>query len=446
MSYISEVLNQIKTKDLHEVEFMQALEEVLTSVAVVFKRHPEYQDKAVIERLVEPERIIQFKVSWEDDQGKIHVNRGFRIQFNSALGPYKGGLRFNPNVNLSVMKFLGFEQTFKNALTGLPIGGGKGGSDFNPKGRSNAEIKRFCVSFMNELYRHIGPDVDVPAGDMGVGAVEIGYMYGQYRRITGTSQRGVLTGKGLTYGGSLVRKEATGYGVIYFLNEVMIRFNMKLEGRRIVVSGSGNVAVYTAEKAMAHLGKVIAMSDSTGYIIDENLDLLTVKYLKEDMKSSLSEYPKLAGRGEYYQGSIYDHQGLQYDIAIPCATQNEIDLNRARNIYDSGCKIVIEGANMPNNNEAIDFYKEHHVIFVPGKAANAGGVATSALEMSQNSMRYSWTFEEVDNKLKSIMSNIHDQCVKAIIEYELEEIDYVTGANIAAIKLVIDAMLAQGDY
>ena len=446
MEYIKEALNHKKEKDLYEKEFIQAVEEVLNSVDVIFAQNPQYQNKGIIERLVEPERIIQFRVPWEDDQGKIHVNRGFRVQFNGVLGPYKGGLRFNPTVNLSIMKFLGFEQVFKNALTGMPIGGGKGGSDFDPKGRSDNEIKRFCNSFMTELYRHIGPDIDVPAGDMGVGSKEIGYLYGHYRRLRGTSERGVLTGKGLGYGGSLVRKEATGYGVIYFLNEILKRINKSLSKQRIVISGSGNVAIYTAEKVKEYDGHVIAMSDSKGYIIDEQLDLDVVKLIKEVKREDLSLYLQISGHGEYYVGSLYDHLGLKYDIAIPCATQNEIDIKRAKNIYDSSCKIVVEGANMPNDNDAIMYYQEKGIIFAPGKASNAGGVATSALEMSQNSMRYNWTFTEIDEKLRTIMQDIHQQCLMAIEAYKLNEYDYVKAANIAGVSLVINAMIAQGDY
>ncbi|SJZ40899.1 NADP-specific glutamate dehydrogenase [Anaerorhabdus furcosa] len=445
MKYIDRVLEEMKTKDANQPEFIQALEEVLHSTEVIFKKHPEYEKMAVLERLVEPERIIQFKVSWMDDKGNTHVNRGYRVQYNSALGPYKGGLRFHPTVNLSVLKFLGFEQVFKNSLTTLPIGGGKGGSDFNPKGKSDAEIMRFCQSFMTELYRHIGPDVDVPAGDMGVGGREIGYMYGQYRRIRGKSERGVLTGKGLGYGGSLARKEATGYGLVYFLLEMLKENNIDPIGCKAIVSGSGNVAIYAAEKAMQHGIQVIAMSDSHGYIVDEKIDLKVIKKIKEELRGSLKDYPKMAKHGQYFEGSVYDAK-LKAEIVLPCATQNEIDLKRAKAIVSNGCIAVAEGANMPDNNDAISYYLEKEILFAPGKAANAGGVATSALEMSQNSMRYSWTFEEVDEKLQGIMKAIHQQCIDAMKQYRLGKKNYVAGANIAGVQKVIDAMIAQGDY
>ena len=446
MGYLNEVITEIKSKNKNEIEFIQAVFEVFSNMEILFDDNEELRKNAILERLIEPERSIQFKVPWEDDLGKIHVNRGYRVQFNSAIGPYKGGLRFNPNVNLSIMKFLAFEQTLKNALTGLPIGGAKGGCDFDPKGKSNAEIKRFCNSFMLELYRHIGPDVDVPAGDMGVGAREIGFMYGQYRRIMANSERGVLTGKAVSYGGSLCRKEATGYGLVYFLNEILARRNDSLVDKRVIISGSGNVAIYAAEKVIANKGRVIAMSDSQGYIIDDDIDMDTIKLIKEVNRSSLSEYPELCGHGKYQKGSVYDDQSLRYDIALPCATQNEININRAKNIVNNGCHVVAEGANMPNDNEAIAYYLNNDVVFAPGKAANAGGVATSALEMTQNSMRYSWSFEEVDAKLHAIMVNIHRQCVDAIKQYHLNTYDYVKGANIAALNIVLKAMIEQGDY
>lgn len=445
MKYIERVLEEIKQKDKDQPEFNQALEEVLKSVEVIFKKHPEYEKMAILERLVEPERIIQFKVPWVDDKGITHVNRGFRVQYNSALGPYKGGLRFHPTVNLSVLKFLGFEQIFKNSLTTLPIGGGKGGSDFDPKGKSDSEVMRFCQSFMMELYRHIGPDVDVPAGDMGVGGREIGYLYGQYRRIRGISERGVLTGKGIGYGGSLARKEATGYGLVYFLLEMLKANNIEPAGLNAVVSGSGNVAIYAVEKAMQHGVHVIAMSDSRGYIVDEKIDLKVVKKIKEELRGSLKDYPKLAKHGQYFEGSVYDAK-LKAEIVLPCATQNEIDIKRAKAIVANGCIAVAEGANMPDNNDAIAYYLEKGILFAPGKAANAGGVATSALEMSQNSMRYSWTFEEVDEKLQDIMKQIHEQCTDAMKKYRLDKINYVAAANIAGMQKVIDAMIAQGDY
>lgn len=445
MKYIDRVLEEIKQKDKDQPEFNQALEEVLKSVEVIFKKHPEYEKMAILERLVEPERIIQFKVPWVDDKGVTHVNRGYRVQYNSALGPYKGGLRFHPTVNLSVLKFLGFEQIFKNSLTTLPIGGGKGGSDFDPKGKSDAEVMRFCQSFMMELYRHIGPDVDVPAGDMGVGGREIGYLYGQYRRIRGISERGVLTGKGIGYGGSLARKEATGYGLVYFLLEMLKENNIEPAGLNAIVSGSGNVAIYAVEKAMQHGIHVISMSDSHGYIVDDKLDLKVVKKIKEELRGSLKDYPKMAKHGQYYEGSVYDGK-LKAEIVLPCATQNEIDLKRAKAIVANGCIAVAEGANMPDNNDAIAYYIEKDILFAPGKAANAGGVATSALEMSQNSMRYAWTFEEVDEKLQDIMKQIHQQCIDAMKKYRLDKKNYVAAANIAGMQKVIDAMIAQGDY
>jgi glutamate dehydrogenase (NADP+) len=445
MKYIDRVLNEMRAKDTNQPEFIQALEEVLGSAEVIFKKHPEYEKMAVLERLVEPERIIQFKVPWVDDSGFTHVNRGYRVQYNSALGPYKGGLRFHPTVNLSVLKFLGFEQVFKNALTTLPIGGGKGGSDFNPKGKSDAEIMRFCQSFMLELYRHIGPDIDVPAGDMGVGGREIGYLYGQYRRIRGTSERGVFTGKGIGYGGSLARKEATGYGLVYFLLEMLKENKIDPVGKKAIVSGSGNVAIYAAEKAMSNGIHVIAMSDSQGYIVDDELDLKVVKKIKEELRGSLKDYPKLAKHGQYFEGSVYDAK-LKVEIVLPCATQNEIDLKRAKAIVAGGCIAVAEGANMPDNNDAIKYYLEKDILFAPGKASNAGGVATSALEMSQNSLRYNWTFEEVDEKLQGIMVAIHQQCIDAMKQYRLGKKNYVAGANVAGMTKVIDAMIAQGDY
>ncbi|MBR3840567.1 MAG: NADP-specific glutamate dehydrogenase [Erysipelotrichales bacterium] len=444
-SYVSRVLDEMRSKDASQPEFLQAVEEVLSSVDMIFEKHPEYEKMAVLERLVEPERMIQFKVPWSDDNGTIHVNRGYRVQFNNCLGPYKGGLRFHPSVNLGVMKFLAFEQIFKNALTTLPIGGAKGGSDFDPKDKSDAEIMRFCQSFMVELYRHIGADVDVPAGDMGVGAREIGYLYGYYRRIRGNSERGVITGKGIGYGGSLGRKEATGFGLIYFVMEMCKANNIAVTNKRTIVSGSGNVAIYAASKAMEMGMKVVAMSDSKGYIIDENLDINVVKRIKEVERTSLSKYVEYAGHGEYHEGSVYDAD-IACEFVLPCATQNEINLERAKRIVKNGCVLVAEGANMPNNNEAIKYYLENNIYFAPGKAANAGGVATSALEMSQNSMRLSWSFEEVDEKLQGIMTAIHKQCKDAMKEYDLADNNYVAGANIAGVSKVIDAMIAMGDY
>ncbi len=445
MSYVSRVKEEYKVKDASQPEFLQAVEEVLDSISIIFERHPEYEQLSVLERLIEPERTIKFKVPWTDDKGKTHVNRGYRVQYNSALGPYKGGIRFNPTVTESVLKFLGFEQVFKNALTTLPLGGGKGGSDFDPKGKSDNEIMRFCQSFMTELYRHIGPDVDVPAGDMGVGGREIGYLYGQYRRIKGNSERGVLTGKGVGYGGSLIRKEATGYGLVYFVEQMLKANNKDTNGLRCIISGSGNVAIYAAEKAKQKGMIVLGMSDSKGYIIDENLDLDVIKDIKEVKRASLEEYVKITNRGEYHTGSIYDEK-LQYDVALPCGTQNEIDLVKAKNMVSNGCFLVAEGANMPNNNDALNYYLENNILIAPGKASNAGGVATSALEMSQNSMRLSWSEEEVDEKLQGIMKAIHKQCLDAMKEYNLKTNNYVAGANIAGATKVINAMIAQGDY
>lgn len=445
MKYSERVLADLKQKDSSQPEFLQAVEEVLSSVQVIFDHHPEYEKMAVLERLIEPERMIQFKVPWTDDAGQVHVNRGYRVQYNSVLGPYKGGLRFNPAVTLGMMKFLSFEQIFKNALTTLPIGGGKGGSDFDPKAKTDSEIMRFCQSFMIELARHIGPDVDVPAGDMGVGAREIGYLYGQYRRLKACSERGVLTGKGIGYGGSLARKEATGYGLIYFVLEMMKQHQLTPQGKKAIVSGSGNVAIYAAEKAIENGIQVVAMSDSHGYIVDNMLDLSIVKEIKEVRRGSISLYPQLAGHGEYHEGSVYDAK-LHVDLALPCATQNEINLTRAKNLVGNGCILVAEGANMPNNNEAIAYYLQQEILFAPGKAANAGGVATSALEMSQNSMRLAWSFEEVDEKLKGIMKAIHQQCLSAMTQYQLNQKDYVAAANIAGMQKVIDAMIVMGDY
>lgn len=445
MGYIERVIDELRMKDGEQKEFIQAVEEVLNSVKVIFDAHPEYEKMAVLERLIEPERIIQFKVPWTDDLGQVHVNRGYRVQYNSVLGPYKGGLRFHPSVNLGVMKFLSFEQIFKNALTTLPIGGGKGGSDFDPKGKSEAEILRFCQSFMMELYRHIGADIDVPAGDMGVGAREIGYLYGQYRRLKAVSERGVLTGKGIGYGGSLARKEATGYGLVYFVLEMMKQHQLDLKDKRAIVSGSGNVAIYAAEKALQKGFKVIAMSDSKGYIVDEQLDIEAIKQIKEGYRGSLKDYPALAKHGEYFEGSVYDG-GLKAEIILPCATQNEINLERAKHLVENGAILIAEGANMPNDNQAIAYYLEKGVLFAPGKAANAGGVATSALEMSQNSMRLSWSFEEVDEKLQGIMKAIHTQCTEAMGKYHLDSKNYVSAANIAGVQKVIDAMIAMGDY
>ena len=442
-SYIERVLQETKKNNPEQPEFIQAVTEVLTSLQAVIDAHPEYESQAILERLIEPERIVIFKVPVEMDDHHIEVYRGYRIQHNGALGPYKGGIRFNPNVNLSIMRFLAFEQTFKNALTSLPMGGAKGGSNFDPKGKSEGEIRRFCESFMTELYRHIGPEKDVPAGDMGVGGREIGYMYGTYRRLIAESKMGALTGKGIGYGGSLARKEATGYGLVYFVQEVLK--NHPIESPRAVISGSGNVAIYACQKARQLGWKVIGMSDSRGYVLDEDLDLETVRTIKEQQRASLEKYPEMAGHGSYHPGSIYDAD-FRADIVMPCACQNEIDLKRAQHIRDCGVRIVAEGANMPDSNEAIAFYKEKGIVFVPGKASNAGGVATSGLEMSQNSQHLSWTFEEVDNRLHGIMISIHDQCRQACKKYGLPEDDYVSGANIAGFTRVVEAMIAQGIY
>jgi len=367
MNYTERVLGELKIKDKDQPEFLQAVTEVIKSVELIFEKHPEYEKMAILERLLEAERIIQFKVPWEDDQGNLHVNRGYRVQYNSALGPYKGGLRFHPSVNLGIMKFLGFEQIFKNALTSLPIGGGKGGSDFDPKGKSDNEIRRFCQSFMKELYRHIGPDTDVPAGDMGVGAREIGYLYGEYRRLKGVSERGVLTGKGIGYGGSLARKEATGYGLVYFVEEMLKVKERSWEGLRTIVSGSGNVAIYATEKAILKGAKVVAMSDSKGYILDDELDLDIVKEIKEKRRASLSLYPELAQHGQYFEGSVYDCTTLVADVALPCGTQNEINAERADRLKTMGVFLVAEGANMPSTNEAVERY-QHHGILCSGQS------------------------------------------------------------------------------
>jgi len=441
MSYVQDVINRVIEKNPGEPEFHQAVREVLESLEPVIDKHPEYREAGILERIVEPERIIIFRVPWVDDQGRVQVNRGMRVQFNSAIGPYKGGLRFHPSVYLGIIKFLGFEQIFKNSLTGLPIGGGKGGSDFDPKGKSDGEVMRFCQSFMTELYRHVGADIDVPAGDIGVGAREIGYMYGQYKRITRLYER-VLTGKGLTYGGSLVRTEATGYGLVYFVDEMIKAKGKFFHGATVVISGSGNVAIYATEKVQQLGGKVVALSDSNGYIYDkEGVKLATVKRIKEVERGRIKEYVKYHPEAEYYEGrGIWS---VKCDIALPCATQNELDEKDAETLVANGCFAVGEGANMPCTPEAVRVFQKNGVLFAPGKAANAGGVATSALEMSQNSMRYSWTFEEVDNKLKNIMINIYRNASEKAREYGYEG-NLVVGANIAGFIKVAEAMLAQG--
>lgn len=443
MNYCERIKEAVLQKDAHSPVFYQALCEVLDSTAIIFEKHPEYEKMAILERLIEPDRVIQFRVPWVDDQGVTHVNRGFRVQYNHVLGPYKGGLRFHPSVNLDTLRFLGFEQIFKNALTTLPMGGGKGGSDFDPKGKSDAEVMRFCQSFMLELNRYIGPNEDVPAGDMGVGGREIGYLYGMYLRIRGTADQGVLTGKGVGYGGSLVRTQATGYGLVYFLLEMLKANNIDPLGKRVMVSGCGNVAIYAAEKAMANGMKVVTMSDSKGYIIDEDLDLAVIKQIKEVNRGSLADYPQMAGHGTYGTGSIYD-QDVKVDIALPCATQNEINKERAKRLIKNGVIAIAEGANMPDDNDAIALYLANNILFAPGKAANAGGVATSGLEMSQNSLRLAWTFEEVDRQLQAIMVSIHKQCLDALKEYGLPATNYVAGANIAGMSKVIAAMITQG--
>lgn len=442
MSYVNEVLQQVIERNPGEPEFHQAVKEVLESLEPLLSVRRDYQKAGILERIVEPERQIIFRVPWVDDQGKVQVNRGFRVEFNSAIGPYKGGLRFHPSVNLGIIKFLGFEQIFKNSLTGTPIGGGKGGSDFDPKGKSDYEVMRFCQSFMTELFRHIGADTDVPAGDIGVGAREIGYMFGQYKRIKNVYE-GVLTGKGLTYGGSLVRKEATGYGLIYLVGEMLKDNGKSLEGAVISISGSGNVAIYAAEKAMQLGAKVVTMSDSNGYIYDpEGIKLDTVKEIKEVNRGRIKEYVNYHPNAEYYDG-CFGIWSVPCTIALPCATQNELDGKAAKELVSNGCIAVGEGANMPSTPEAIEVFKENNVLFAPAKAANAGGVATSALEMTQNSMRLNWSFQEVDDKLRNIMVNIYKNISSAAKEYGCEG-DLVAGANIAGFIKVADAMIAQG--
>ena len=445
MEYLNEVIENLKTKNSHESEFLQAAYEVLTSLKPVIEKHPEFKSMALLERITEPERLIMFRVPWVDDKGQVQVNRGFRVQFNGAIGPYKGGLRFHPSVNQSIMKFLAFEQCFKNALTGLPIGGGKGGSDFNPKGKSDMEIMRFCQSFMSELYKHIGQDVDVPAGDIGVGGREIGYLFGQYRRLRNAYEAGVLTGKGLEYGGSLARTEATGYGLIYFMREMLKANGKDLSGKTVIISGSGNVAIYACEKAQQYGAKVVAMSDSNGCIYDPNgIKLDVVKQIKEVERGRIKEYAARVSGSTYTEDAgCRNIWKIKADIALPCATQNEINLEDAKTLVANGVMAVGEGANMPTNIEAIEYFLENGVLLAPAKAANAGGVATSALEMSQNSMRYSWTFEEVDKKLDGIMTNIFKACEKAANEYGLGK-NYVAGANIAAFDKISKAMIAQG--
>lgn len=425
-----------------EPEFHQAVAEVLDSLKTVLEKAPHYADYGLIQRLCEPERQLMFRVPWVDDQGVVQVNRGFRVQFNSAIGPYKGGLRFHPSVNLGIIKFLGFEQVFKNSLTGLPIGGGKGGSDFDPKGRSDAEIMRFCQSFMTELHRHIGEYRDVPAGDIGVGGREIGFLFGQYRRLANQHESGVLTGKGLTWGGSLVRTEATGYGLVYFTSEMLAHHGDSFVGKKVIVSGSGNVAIYAIEKVQELGGTVIAFSDSSGWVETPNgVDVKKLKEIKEVRRERATAYvDEVEGAIYHEDGSIWD---LTCDVALPCATQNELDGRDAKKLAENGCKYVAEGANMPSTAEAIEVYREKGIHFGPGKAANAGGVATSALEMQQNASRDSWSFEYTDERLREIMRGIFQNCERTAREYGHEG-DYVIGANIAGFKKVADAMLAQG--
>ena len=439
---VEKVIADVKVKNPGQEEFHQTVEEVFTSLIPVLEKNPAYVDEKILERLVEPERQIMFRVPWIDDKGEIQINRGFRVQFNSAIGPYKGGLRFHPSVNLSIIKFLGFEQIFKNSLTGLPIGGGKGGSDFDPKGKSDREIMRFCQSFMTELYRHIGPDTDVPAGDIGVGGREIGYLYGQYKRIRNANNQGVLTGKGLTFGGSLARTEATGYGLVYFVEEMLKEAGKTIEGKRVVVSGSGNVAIYAVQKAQSLGAKVVAMSDSNGYIVDEEgIDVELIQQIKEVERKRIKEYVDRRPCAKYFEGKgIWN---IKADVVLPCATQNDINLDDAKKIVENGTFAVGEGANMPCTNEAVEYFLEKGVLLAPAKAANAGGVATSALEMSQNSMRLAWTFEEVDQKLHDIMVNIFKDSRDAAKQYGFEG-NYVVGANIAGFLKVADAMMAQG--
>ncbi|WP_420800398.1 NADP-specific glutamate dehydrogenase [Paenibacillus piscarius] len=443
VQYVQQIYAEVQKRDPQEPEFHQAVQEFLESITPVLTRHPKYMEQGILERLVEPERSVSFRVPWVDDAGRTRVNRGFRIQYNSAIGPYKGGLRFHPSVYLGIVKFLGFEQIFKNALTGLPMGGGKGGSDFDPKDKSDQEVMRFTQSFMTELYRHIGQDTDVPAGDIGVGAREIGYMFGQYKRIHGGHTAGVLTGKGLLYGGSLARKEATGYGCVYFVQEMLAERGASFKDRKVVVSGSGNVSIYAIEKAQQLGALVIACSDSNGYIHDpQGINLDTVKRLKETERLRISEYVKEHPHAEYVEGcsGIWS---IPCDIALPCATQNELDKAAAGQLILNGVQAIGEGANMPTTIDAVELFLENQVLFGPAKAANAGGVAVSGLEMSQNSMRLSWTFEEVDEKLQGIMKNIYQRTVQAAEEYGVAG-NLVAGANIAGFLRVADTMIAQG--
>ena len=442
MSYVDDVLAKVIAKNPSEPEFHQAVTEVFDSIRPLIEANEEfYKKEAILERITEPERMIKFRVPWVDDKGQVQVNMGIRVQFNSAIGPYKGGLRFHPSVNQGIIKFLGFEQVFKNSLTGLPIGGGKGGTDFDPKGKSDREVMAFCQSFMTELYKHINADRDVPAGDIGVGGREIGYLFGQYKRIT-NKYEGVLTGKGLTYGGSLARTEATGYGVIYILEELLKDHGMDMAGKTVCVSGAGNVAIYAIEKAHQLGAKVVTCSDSTGWVYDpEGIDVAALKEIKEVKRARLTEYKKYRPNSEYHEGrGVWQ---IKCDLACPCATQNEVFTEDAKMLVENGCIALAEGANMPTTLEATKYLQEHGVHFIPGKASNAGGVAVSALEMSQNSERLSWTFEDVDSRLQNIMINIYHNISDAAKRYDKEG-DYVAGANLAGFEKVLDAMLAQG--
>ncbi|MFM0591105.1 NADP-specific glutamate dehydrogenase [Streptococcus suis] len=441
-AYIQASFEAVKARNPHETEFLQAVEELFSTLEPVFEAHPEYIEENILARIVEPERIISFRVPWTDKDGNVQVNRGYRVQFNSAVGPYKGGLRFHPTVNQSILKFLGFEQIFKNVLTGLPIGGGKGGSDFDPKGKTDAEIMRFCQSFMTELQKHIGPSLDVPAGDIGVGGREIGYMYGQYKRLR-QFDAGVLTGKPLGFGGSLIRPEATGYGLVYFTDNMLAANGKSFKDQTVLISGSGNVAQYAVQKATELGAKVISVSDSNGYIIDETgIDFDLLVDIKEKRRARLTEYAAEKETAKYFEGSVWNYDG-KADIALPCATQNEINGEQAAALVKNGVYCVAEGANMPSDLDAIKVYKENGVLYGLAKAANAGGVAVSALEMSQNSLRLSWTREEVDGRLKDIMANIFNTAKETAEKYDLGT-DYLAGANIAAFEQIADSMIAQG--
>lgn len=440
--YIQSTFELVKARNAHEAEFLQAVEEFLNTLEPVFEKHPEYIEENILARITEPERVISFRVPWVDRNGKVQVNRGYRVQFNSAVGPYKGGLRFHPTVNQGILKFLGFEQIFKNVLTGLPIGGGKGGADFDPKGKTDAEVMRFCQSFMTELQKYIGPSLDVPAGDIGVSGREIGYLYGQYKRLR-QFDAGVLTGKPIGFGGSLIRPEATGYGLVYYTQEMLKANGESFDGKTVVVSGAGNVAQYAVQKATELGAKVISVSDSNGYIIDKDgIDFDLLVDVKVKRRARLTEYAAERASATYYEGSVWTYEG-SFDIALPCATQNEINGEAAKRLVAQGVRCVSEGANMPSNLDAIAVYKEHNLLYGPAKAANAGGVAVSALEMSQNSLRLSWTREEVDSRLQSIMTNIFNTAKTTAENYDLGN-DYLAGANIAAFENIANAMIAQG--